>query len=109
VLQEAGAIKEREEHGWMQEATALPRNEAALRVAIDEVIPLSLAEAGVEVFPAARGPRKSGPLRALRAFRQSGQSGLSLRLLLFEESGRYDDALGRRRKAGYHKAPAAEP
>ena len=63
VMHEAGAIKECEEHSWMQEATALPGNEAALRVAIDEVIPRSLAEAGVEVFPAARGPRKSGPLR----------------------------------------------
>ena len=50
VLHEAGAIKECEEHSWMQEATALPGNEAALRVAIDEVIPRSLAEAGVEVF-----------------------------------------------------------
>ena len=51
VLHEAGAIKECEEHIWMQEATALPGNEAALRVAIDEVIPPSLAEAGVEGFP----------------------------------------------------------
>jgi hypothetical protein len=103
VLHEAGAIKECEEHSWMQEATALPGNEAALRVAIDEVIPRSLAEAGVEVFPAARGPRKSGPLRALRAFRQSSRSGLPLRLLPFQESGRCGGALGRRRKAGYHK------
>jgi hypothetical protein len=106
VLQEAGAIKECEEHSWMQEATALPGNEAALRVAIDEVIPPSLAEAGVEIFPAARGPRKSEPLRALRAFRQLGRSGLSFRLLPFQESGRCGDALGRRRKAGYHEAPA---
>ena len=35
VLHEAGAIKECEEHSWMQEATALPGNEAALRVAIE--------------------------------------------------------------------------
>ena len=65
VLQEAGAIKECEEHSWMQEATALPGNEAALRVAIDDVIPPSLAEAGVE---AAGGPRKSEPLRAYVRF-----------------------------------------
>lgn len=32
------------------QATALPGNEAALRAAIDEVIPPSLAEAGVEVI-----------------------------------------------------------
>jgi len=32
------------------QATALPGNEAPLRAAIDEVIPPSLAEAGVEVF-----------------------------------------------------------
>jgi quinol monooxygenase YgiN len=32
------------------QATVLPDNEAALRAAIDEVIPPSLAEAGVEVF-----------------------------------------------------------
>src|ERR1700744_1535556 len=38
VMHEAGAIKECEEHSWMQEATALPGNEVALRVAIDEVI-----------------------------------------------------------------------
>ena len=69
----------------MQEATALPGNEAALRVAIDEVIPRSLAEAGVEVFPAARGPRKSEPLRALRTFRQLGRSRLSLRVVHFKK------------------------
>src|ERR1700742_3242121 len=32
------------------QATALPGNEAALRAAIDEVIPPSLAEAGVSIF-----------------------------------------------------------
>jgi hypothetical protein len=50
VLQEAGAIKECEEHSWMQEATALPGNEAALRGAIDEVIPPRSPKRASRVF-----------------------------------------------------------
>lgn len=42
------------------QATALPGNETALRAAIDQVIPPSLAEAGVSVFRLHEDIEKSG-------------------------------------------------